>query len=87
MLKQKGKDGKDDKGDKRKPSERLEELIKSYYDYTTNKFPKGETAVLTSVEKEFGEKSLPFAEKMITKLFHNQDDEMSRVKQLAGIPQ
>lgn len=87
MLKQKGKDGKDDKGDKRKPSERLEELIKSYYDYTTNKFPKGETAVLTSVEKEFGEKSLPFAEKMITKLFHNQDDEMSRVKQLAGIAQ
>ena len=87
MLKQKGKDGKDDKGDKRKPSERLEELIKSYYDYTTNKFPKGETAVLTSVEKEFGEKSLPFAEKMITKLFRNQDDEMSRVKHLAGIPQ
>ena len=87
MLKQKGKDGKDDKGDKRKPSERLEELIKSYYDYTTNKFPKGETAVLTSVEKEFGEKSIPYAERMIAKLFQNQDDEMSRVKHLAGIPQ
>jgi|TARA_B110000438_G_scaffold32500_1_gene32059 hypothetical protein len=87
MLKQKGKDGKDDKGDKRKPSERLEELIKSYYDYTTNKFPKGETAVLTSVEKEFGEKSIPYAERMIAKLFQNQDGQMSRVKQLAGISQ
>jgi len=83
IVKAKGKERDDGK----KPSERLEELIKSYYDYTTNRFPKGETAVLTSVEKEFGEKSIPYAEKMIDKLFHNQDDEMSRVKHLAGIPQ
>ena len=74
-----------EKDDKRKPSEKLEELIKSYYDYTTNKFPKGETAVMTAVEKEFGERSLPYAERMIEKLFHGQDREMERVKQLAGI--
>tara|TARA_B100000959_G_C14987459_1_gene626287 strand:+ start:2062 stop:4317 length:2256 start_codon:yes stop_codon:yes gene_type:complete len=87
IVKAKGKERDDKKDDGKKPSERLEELIKSYYDYTTNRFPKGETAVLTSVEKEFGEKSIPYAEKMIDKLFHNQDDEMSRVKHLAGIPQ
>jgi len=86
IVKQKGKDRDAKKGDpKKKPSERLEELIKSYYDYTTNRFPKGETAVLTAVEKEFGERSLPFAEQMITKLFHGQDREMERVKQLAGV--
>ena len=87
IVKQKGAERDKEKGDKRKPSERLEELIKSYYDYTTNKFPKGETAVLTSVEKEFGEKSIPYAERMIAKLFQNQDGQMSRVKQLAGISQ
>lgn len=86
IVKQKGKERDDKKGDpKKKPSQRLEELIKSYYDYTTNRFPKGETAVMTAVEKEFGEKSLPFAEQMIIKLFHGQDREMERVKQLAGV--
>ena len=85
IVKQKGAERDKEKGDNKKPSERLEELIKSYYDYTTNKFPKGETAVMTAVEKKFGEKSLPFAQKMIEKLFHGQDQEMERVKQLAGI--
>ena len=85
IVKQKGAERDKEKGDNKKPSEKLEELIKSYYDYTTNKFPKGETAVMTAVEKEFGEKSLPFAQKMIEKLFHGQDQEMERVKQLAGI--
>ena len=83
MLKKKGDD--EGKKDNKKPSEKLEELIKSYYDYTTNRFPKGETAVMTAVEKEFGERSLPYAESMIQKLFHGQDREMERVKQLAGV--
>ena len=85
IVKQKGAERDKEKGDNKKPSERLEELIKSYYDYTTNKFPKGETAVLTAVEKEFGEQSLPFAEKMIEKLFYGQDREMERIKSLAGV--
>ena len=85
IVKQKGAERDKEKGDNKKPSERLEELIKSYYDYTTNKFPKGETAVLTAVEKEFGERSLPFAEQMIIKLFHGQDREMERIKSLAGV--
>ncbi len=85
IVKQKGAERDKEKGDNKKPSERLEELIKSYYDYTTNKFPKGETAVLTAVEKEFGERSLPYAEKMIEKLFYGQDAEMERIKSLAGV--
>ena len=85
IVKQKGAERDKEKGDNKKPSERLEELIKSYYDYTTNKFPKGETAVLTAVEKEFGERSLPYAEKMIEKLFYGQDQEMERIKSLAGV--
>ena len=38
---------------------KLEELVKSHYDYTTNAFPKGEQAVITACEKEFGDKSVP----------------------------
>jgi len=65
--------------------EKLEELVKSYYDYTTNAFPKGETAVLVACEKEFGDKSVPFAEKMIGRLLAGKDNEMERVKKLAGL--
>jgi hypothetical protein len=69
----------------KKPGEKLEELVKSYYDYTTNAFPKGETAVITACQKEFGEKSVPFAEKMIHRLLAGKDNEMERVKKLAGL--
>ena len=54
--------------DTRSAGEKLEELVKSYYDYTTNNFPKGEQAVVTACEKEFGEESVPVAEKMIARL-------------------
>ena len=73
------------KDDKRTPGEKLEELVKSYYDYTTNAFPKGETAVVTACEKEFGDKAIPFAEKMISRLKAGKDREMERIKQLAGV--
>ncbi len=73
------------KEDKRKPSERLEELVKSHYDYTSNSFPKGETAIVTACEKEFGDKAIPFAEKMIARLKQGKDREMERIKHLAGV--
>ena len=73
------------KDDKRTPGEKLEELVKSYYDYTTNKFPKGETAVITACEKEFGDKAIPVAQKMIDRLQGGKDREMERIKQLAGV--
>ena len=73
------------KDDDRSPGEKLEELVKSYYDYTTNKFPKGETAVITACEKEFGDKAIPVAQKMIDRLQGGKDREMERIKQLAGV--
>ena len=80
---------KDDKAmnkdDERSPGEKLVELVKSYYDYTTNAFPKGETAVVTACEKEFGDKAIPFAEKMIARLKSGKDEEMDRIKHLAGV--
>jgi hypothetical protein len=74
-----------EEGDDRTPGQKLEELVKSYYDYTTNNFPKGEQAVITACEKEFGENSVPVAEKMIGRLMAGQDNEMERIKSLAGI--
>ena len=71
--------------DTRTAGEKLEELVKSYYDYTTNNFPKGEQAVVTACEKEFGENSVPVAEKMIARLMQGKDGEMERIKSLAGI--
>ena len=80
---------KDDKAmnkeDERSPGERLVELVKSYYDYTTNAFPKGETAVVTACEKEFGDKAIPVAEKMIARLKAGKDQEMEKIKHLAGV--
>ena len=80
---------KDDKAmnkeDERSPGERLVELVKSYYDYTTNAFPKGETAVVTACEKEFGDKAIPVAEKMIARLKAGKDEEMEKIKHLAGV--
>ena len=74
-----------DKQDDRSPGEKLEELVKSHYDYTTNSFPKGETAIITACEKEFGDRAIPFAEKMIERLKAGKDREMERIKHLAGV--
>jgi len=63
----------------------LEEFIKSMYDYTTNGFPKGETAVLTAVQKQYGEDKIGDAQTVITELLKGQDREMARVQQLAGL--
>jgi hypothetical protein len=38
-----------------KPKTPLSEFILSYFDRETGKFPKGETAVLTAVEKDYGD--------------------------------
>ena len=41
------------------------EFILSHYDYTTGQFPKGETAVLTAVEKDYGENYINHAKSFI----------------------
>jgi hypothetical protein len=67
------------------PEIELEEFIKSLYDYTSNTFPKGETAVLTAVEKKYGETSMRPAAEMMKQLVSGQDQEMERIKKLAGV--
>ena len=67
------------------PEIELEEFIKSLYDYTSNTFPKGETAVLTAVEKKYGENSMRPAAEMMKELVSGQDQEMERIKKLAGV--
>ena len=63
----------------------LEEFIKSMYDYTQNAFPKGETAVLTAVEKDYGEEHVDEAQQIIAELLRGQDEEMARIQHLAGL--
>jgi len=46
----------------------LGEFILSYFDYTTGQFPKGETAVLTMIEKDYGEKFIEPAKQFIEKI-------------------
>ena len=60
------------KGDKFKTSdgeehtlEDVTEFVLSMYDRETGKFPKGETAVLTAIEKDFGESFINPAKKFI----------------------
>ena len=65
--------------------ETVEDFVKSFFDYTTNQFPKGETAVLTSVEKKFGDGSIKTAQETIRKLMNNKDPEIAKIKKLAGI--
>ena len=55
------------------------------YDYTQNAFPKGETAVLTAVEKDYGEEHVDEAQQIIAELLRGQDEEMARIQHLAGL--
>ena len=63
----------------------LDEFVKSMYDYTQNAFPKGETAVLTSVQKEYGDEAVDEAGQVIQELLAGRDREMARIQQLAGV--
>ncbi len=77
----------------------LGEFILSYYDRETGKFPKGETAVLTMVEKDYGEQFIEPAKAFIEQVnalyddfqMRNQpqqmeaDPEFSRMRELAGL--
>ena len=65
--------------------EMVEEFIKSFFDYTSNKFPKGETAILTAVEKKFGEDMIGSAQETIHKMTAGNDQEIEKIKKLAGV--
>ena len=57
----------------------ISEFILSYFDRHTGQFPKGETAVLTMVEKEYGEKFIKPAQAFIEQV-HNKVSEVMGYK-------
>ena len=65
--------------------EDVQEFVKSFYDYTNNQFPKGETAVITAVEKKYGDAQIKTAQEAIARLMADKDPKMSRIKKLAGV--
>ena len=76
---------KEDSEGEPEPEVDLDEFVKSLYDYTTNCFPKGETAVLTAVEKKYGDKAIKPAAVIMSEIVSGQDNEMERIKKLAGV--
>jgi hypothetical protein len=60
-----GPDGEKIKLEKEDEKTPLGEFILSYFDRETGQFPKGETAVLTMVEKDYGEQYITPAKKFI----------------------
>ena len=74
----------------------LGEFILSYFDRESGQFPKGPTAVLTMVEKEYGEQyirpALEFIERIDAKVAEvmgyaeaEDDTELNRISSLAGL--
>ena len=70
----------------------LGEFILSYFDRQTGKFPKGETAVLTSVEKDYGDQYVKPASQFIERLGQVYEKyqarkmaEFTRIQELAGL--
>ena len=78
-------DAPDELHDKEEEELPLDEFIKGHFDYTTNQFPKGETAVMTAVEKKYGDEAMKDAMNIMKELVTNQDEEMARIKTLAGV--
>ena len=65
------KDGaisKDDGADEKEQKTPLGEFILSYFDRDNGTFPKGETAVLTMIEKDYGEQFINPAKKFIEQI-------------------
>lgn len=59
----------------------LGEFILSYFDYTTGQFPKGETAILTMVEKDYGEHFITPAKQFLEKI-NNRVSEVMGYKEV-----
>lgn len=76
-----------------KPQTPLGDFILSFYDRNVGQFPKGETAVLTMVEKEYGDEYVPMATEFINQVHgifekHVQtpeNSELQRIRSLAGV--
>ena len=74
-----------------KPKTPLGEFILSYYDRETGSFPKGETAILTMVEKDYGDEYVRPAHAFIEKIHstfvqhERMNNEQNDIFALAGI--
>ena len=67
-------DGPDAKPEK--PKLPIAEFILTMFDRETGKFPKGETAVLTAVEKDYGEEHIESAKMFIERILQKYEDVM-----------
>ena len=79
------------------PQTPISEYILSYFDRETGKFPKGETAVLTAVQKEYGDKHVKpaakfiktveamIAQRKIKEIAGSRYPETEMIKNLAGL--
>ena len=63
----------------------IESFVKSLYDSNTGRFPRGETGVLASVEKRYGAEAVNIAQSMIENLKHSFDENIMRLRKLAGV--
>ena len=61
-------DKADDSSDKKEKKTSLGEYILSYFDKESGKFPKGETAILTAIQKDYGDQYVKPAAKFIRKV-------------------
>lgn len=86
-------DGGIEKADAAEKKTPIGEFILSYFDRETGEFPKGETAVLTMIEKDYGEEYIEPAKKFIEQVYQVTEQfrepsispEMERMRELAGL--
>jgi len=100
-INDKGQLSKDDGTEEKEQKTPLGEFILSYFDRENGQFPKGETAVLTMVEKDYGEEYIEpakrFIEQVTAKFEEYQmrtqpqqmedeiNDDYDRIRELAGL--
>ena len=100
-INDKGQLSKDDGNDEKEQKTPLGEFILSYFDRDNGTFPKGETAVLTMIEKDYGEQFINPAKEFIEQIQAKFDEhqmqaqpqqmeepstsEYDRIRELAGL--
>jgi hypothetical protein len=58
----------------------IAEVVKSFYDKETGKFPKGETGVITHIKKQFGDRAGKVAERFVEELSQSQISESDNLE-------
>lgn len=92
-INSKGQLSKADAPDQEEQKTPLSEFILSYFDRQSGQFPKGETAILTMIEKDYGEQFIEPAKQFIEQIYqvveqHREPEEtqgMQRMRELAGL--